>query len=219
MSSDEVQGSRIRWSPSSRAIGAEHALLTDYVSHRGIFVRTDSPPAVMELLRMELVLPPTSTVIVLHGMVTELVAPQVKNSTPGAEIMFFAKAGEVSRHWDDFIQYLRENHPEYARVNSRRAVPRRHGPDPPRAPAAGARERPSRSNRPTRASCSWFCRGHPRTGECSSRPTRPSPSGPSCGSLSWIRARRRSSPSTAWFAAAPSGATPASASSSFLEDG
>ena len=69
------------------------ALLTDHVSARGVFVRTDSPPPVMELLRIEFVLPPSSTTVVMHGMVTEIVLPQSKHSAPGVEIAFFAKGG------------------------------------------------------------------------------------------------------------------------------
>jgi Tfp pilus assembly protein PilZ len=88
------------------------ALLTDHVSARGVFIRTDSPPPVMELLRIEFVLPPASTTVVMHGMVTELVLPQSKHSAPGVEIAFFAKGGEPGRIWDQFVRHVRDRYPE-----------------------------------------------------------------------------------------------------------
>ena len=89
-----------------------NALLTDHVGPRGVFIRTDSPPPVMELLRIEFVLPPSSTKVVMHGMVTQIVLPQSKHSAPGVEIAFFAKGGEPGRLWDRFIQHVKEKYPE-----------------------------------------------------------------------------------------------------------
>ncbi len=88
--------------------------LTDHVSTEGLFVRTDSPPRVMELLRIELTLPPLGEKIVLNGMVTQLVLPRAKDSVPGAEIAFFAKEGAAAARWNDFIAFVAKNHPEAA---------------------------------------------------------------------------------------------------------
>ena len=90
------------------------ALLTDHVSARGVFVRTDSPPPVMELLRIEFVLPPSSTTVVMHGMVTEIVLPQSKHSAPGVENRFLREGGEPGRLWDHFLRHVRERYPESA---------------------------------------------------------------------------------------------------------
>jgi Tfp pilus assembly protein PilZ len=88
------------------------ALLTDYITPDGVFVRTDSPPQVMELLRIEFVLPPSGAKVVMHGMATQIVLPRVKNAAPGVEIAFFAKGGEAGMLWDQFITHLNEAHPE-----------------------------------------------------------------------------------------------------------
>ncbi len=88
------------------------AFLTDYVTSTGVFVRTDAPPQVMELLRIEFTLAPEATRIVLHGMVTQIVLPSTAHAAPGVEIAFFAKGGEAGRLWDEFVSHLREHHPE-----------------------------------------------------------------------------------------------------------
>lgn len=91
------------------------ALLTDYVTRTGVFVRTDLPPQRMQLLRIEFILPPDSTEVVLHGMVTQQVAPSEKHAAPGVEIAFFAKEGDESGRWDRFIAHLSEKYPESLR--------------------------------------------------------------------------------------------------------
>jgi Tfp pilus assembly protein PilZ len=86
--------------------------LTDYVTANGVFVRTDAPPQVMELLRIEFTLAPNGERIVLHGMVTQIVLPNAAHAAPGVEIAFFAKGGESGALWDEFLNYLLEAHPE-----------------------------------------------------------------------------------------------------------
>jgi Tfp pilus assembly protein PilZ len=100
------------------------AFLTDHVSALGVFVRTDSPPPVMELVRIEFSLPPSNAKIVMNGMVSQLVSSDTKNTAPGAEIAFFAKGGESGRLWDEFVQYVREKHPEAASSPVKFAVAR-----------------------------------------------------------------------------------------------
>jgi Tfp pilus assembly protein PilZ len=86
--------------------------LTDHVTPEGVFVRTDSPPRAMELVRIELTLPPTSNKIVLNGVVTRMVPPSPDHAAPGAQITFFAKDGNAGHAWDDFIAFLGAKHPE-----------------------------------------------------------------------------------------------------------
>jgi PilZ domain len=111
------------------------ALLTDHVSARGVFVRTDSPPRMRELVRMEFVLPPSGKAVVMHGAVTKVVLLADNDGAPGVEIAFFAKAGDAGGLWDQFIEYVRVEHPaareipivltERATDQTRRAHPRR----------------------------------------------------------------------------------------------
>jgi len=113
----------------------KRALLTDHVSRCGVFVRTDSPPQIRELVRMEFVLPSSSTTVVMHGAVTKVVLLAHNDGAPGVEIAFFAKDGDAGRVWDQFIEYVRMEHPaareipivlaESATDQTRRAHPRR----------------------------------------------------------------------------------------------
>jgi Tfp pilus assembly protein PilZ len=103
---------KVRVAAKFLARSQDVTFLTDYLSLDGVFVRTDSPPPVMELLRIEFTLPSDGTNIVLHGMVTEIVLPSAKHSAPGVEIAFFAKGGEAGRRWDELIAYLHEQYPE-----------------------------------------------------------------------------------------------------------
>jgi hypothetical protein len=88
------------------------ALVTDYVTATGAFVRTDAPPQLMELLRIEFRnLPPHGSTIVLHGMVTRQVPPGTTNAAPGVEVVFFSTGAEASRSWEVFIAHLCAVHP------------------------------------------------------------------------------------------------------------
>ncbi len=88
------------------------ALLTDHVSAHGVFVRTDSPPCVGELLRIEFLLPHTKTRVLMHGVAARIVEAEAGHSVPGVQIMFFAKEGTSSLLWDRFIQHVQETYPE-----------------------------------------------------------------------------------------------------------
>jgi hypothetical protein len=118
------------------------ALLTDYVGFRGVFVRTDSPPPLMNLLRIELALPDDLGTITMHGMVTQIVLPQDKAGVPGVEIAFFAKTGDPSRIWDQFINHVRERYPESIErpvVLSKDAIDQTRRAHPREAPASTVR--------------------------------------------------------------------------------
>lgn len=108
-----MSGERYKVQISARFLSRSQAtpFLTDYVSSEGVFVRTDAPPQVMDLLRIEFRLPPAQSKVVLHGMVTRIVFPNVSDHPPGVEIAFFAKGGEAGRAWDDFFAYIRQQYP------------------------------------------------------------------------------------------------------------
>jgi hypothetical protein len=85
-------------------------LFTEWISFRGAFLRTDSPPPPMRLVRMRFSLPPLNGVdrdVVLHGVVVRL-APPTRTRGAGVEISFFAKGGEEGRRWDAFVEETRE---------------------------------------------------------------------------------------------------------------
>jgi Tfp pilus assembly protein PilZ len=89
------------------------ALLTEHVSPQGVFVRTDSPPPIGALLRIEFVLPSTSAPVVMNGVAKRVVPPHGTISVPGVELEFFAKdGGGAGQLWDQFIRYVGEKYPE-----------------------------------------------------------------------------------------------------------
>jgi hypothetical protein len=77
------------------------------VSFRGLFLRMDSPPAVHQLLQIEVVLPPSDSVVVLHARVIRTVLPgQATGAVPGAGVEFHALGGETKSAWEGFVRKL-----------------------------------------------------------------------------------------------------------------
>lgn len=86
-------------------------LLTSDVSFRGVFIRTDSPPALRQLVKMELVLP-SGLVVAGHAMVVHLAAPDGQppadaRTTPGMGLQFWGPLTHV-REWEQFIHHLKQ---------------------------------------------------------------------------------------------------------------
>jgi PilZ domain len=87
-------------------------LLTDSVSARSVFVRTDAPPPPMTLLRVQFLLPPDDARLVIPAMVANTVLPTSAHAVPGVEIAFFGESGQANQRWGKFIAHLRKTHPE-----------------------------------------------------------------------------------------------------------
>ncbi len=79
-------------------------LLTNDVSFRGVFLRTDAPPALRQLVRVTLVLP-DATEVAAHAMVVHVVQ-KADERVPGAGLQFW---GPVSnpKAWDQFVHELK----------------------------------------------------------------------------------------------------------------
>jgi len=83
-------------------------LLTNDVSFRGVFIRTDSPPALRQLVKVELVVPESVTVSG-HAMVVHVTpTPEEKGegAVPGIGLQFWGPLARA-REWDQFIHKLK----------------------------------------------------------------------------------------------------------------
>lgn len=94
-------------------------LLTNDVSFRGAFLRTDAPPALRQLLKITLVLP-DDTEVSAHAMVVHVVeAGGPRDRVPGAGIQFWGPLANP-KAWDAFVHELKAR--EKAGMPSARAT-------------------------------------------------------------------------------------------------
>ncbi len=102
------------------------SLLTEDVSFRGVFLRMDAPPALRQLVRLEMTLPEGPT-IRAHAMVVYRVAPG-GDQAPGAGMQFYGLEGRERTHWESFVGKIREEAPRSRRSPIVLAPP--DAPDP-----------------------------------------------------------------------------------------
>ena len=116
----------------------ETVLQTEDVSYKGLFLRSDNPPALRSLLRVKVTLPPTGPDVVVHAMVVHVIQPGEGSRVPGAGLQFWGAFDPAQKKiWDDFIGELQRTN-----TATRRAIipPLANTPDPvqrkhPRYPA------------------------------------------------------------------------------------
>jgi PilZ domain len=86
-------------------------LLTNDVSFRGVFIRTDAPPSLRQLVKVELVLPSKVNVsghaMVVHVAATPEGAAKNESGVPGIGLQFWGPITNA-RAWEQFIHQLRE---------------------------------------------------------------------------------------------------------------
>jgi hypothetical protein len=82
-------------------------LLTNDVSFRGAFLRTDAPPALRQLVRVTFALP-SGEVVGGHAMVVHVVNPGAAagEQVPGAGLQFWGPL-DHGKTWEEFIRELR----------------------------------------------------------------------------------------------------------------
>jgi hypothetical protein len=85
-------------------------LLTNDVSFRGVFIRTDSPPMLRQLVKFELVLA-SAVVVSGHAMVVHITTrpedqPKGEGAVPGIGLQFWGPIANA-REWEQFIHQLR----------------------------------------------------------------------------------------------------------------
>lgn len=93
----------------TRVAGRLKDLFSQDVSFRGLFLATDSPPPLRQLIRIETVLPPGGTPFATHGMVVHVVSPGEPGAHgPGFGVQFYGM-GDERRAWEAFVQYIQQN--------------------------------------------------------------------------------------------------------------
>jgi Tfp pilus assembly protein PilZ len=89
----------------------EAALLTGDVGYRGLFLRTDDPPPLRQLLQVKLKLPPGNGELTVHAMAVFVVPAGTAGRAPGVGLQLYAVTGEARQQWDRFVHWVAKNHP------------------------------------------------------------------------------------------------------------
>ena len=84
--------------------GANVELITNDVSFRGAFLRTDAPPALRQLVRVGFVMP-GGELVSAHAMVVHVVPPGT-DSVPGVGVQFWGPVAE-SKAWEKYVYDLK----------------------------------------------------------------------------------------------------------------
>jgi hypothetical protein len=89
------------------------SLLTQDVSLNGVFLRTDSPPPLLQLVRVRLILPIGGRALEAHGMTVHVVptSDQGGGASPGVGIQFYALDPDTRTTWDGFIRHVEGRYP------------------------------------------------------------------------------------------------------------
>ena len=80
-------------------------LMTNDVSFRGAFLRTDAPPALRQLVRVAFVMP-TGELVSAHAMVVHVVQPNGDSHIPGMGVQFWGPVQE-SKAWEKYVYDLK----------------------------------------------------------------------------------------------------------------
>jgi Tfp pilus assembly protein PilZ len=98
-------------------------LVTCDVSYRGLFLATDTPPTLRQLVRLEIQLSEGET-LSLHAMAVHVVPPRdPKGRAPGVGVQFYAVDRAIASRWGRYIDQVR-------RDAGRPTRPRGLGPTP-----------------------------------------------------------------------------------------
>lgn len=90
----------------------EVTLLTGDVSYRGLFLRTDDPPPLRELLQVKARLPPENDDLLLHAMAVFVVPVGADGRAPGVGLQLYAVGAEARQRWERFVRWVAKTHPE-----------------------------------------------------------------------------------------------------------
>ncbi len=101
--------------PAQLVIGRQkRALMTSDVSRSGVFLRTDEPLALRQLVRLQLILPDGDLAIAAHGMAVHIVEPSKSSPEriPGVGIQFYAIDRETRIAWSAFVKQVEASCPK-----------------------------------------------------------------------------------------------------------
>ncbi len=103
---------RVRMRATLHYARESHDLLTEDVSFRGVFLRTDTPPELRQLVRITLTLPDTSEKLTVHGMAVHRVERHnAGGRAPGVGVQFYAVDKATNAAWLSFVQRFAREHP------------------------------------------------------------------------------------------------------------
>jgi hypothetical protein len=85
--------------------GENVELLTNDVSFRGAFIRTDAPPALRQLVKVAFQMP-GGELVSAHAMVVHVVPPGNDETIPGIGVQFWGPVAE-SKAWEKFVYELK----------------------------------------------------------------------------------------------------------------
>lgn len=93
----------VRWRKESQTFRACD------VSLGGLFILTDTPPALRELLRLEFSLPPHDTKLTVHAMTVNVShRNDPEGRLPGAGLQLYAMDREAQKVWSSYIDHVRK---------------------------------------------------------------------------------------------------------------
>ena len=105
-------------------------LFSEDVSFRGLFLASDAPPPLRQLIRIETRLPPGGVPFATHGMVVHVVEPgDPGGHSPGFGVQFYGM-GDERRAWEAFVQHVQQSAialPDLRDSSAGRSLP---GPQP-----------------------------------------------------------------------------------------
>jgi hypothetical protein len=89
------------------------SLLTEDVSLGGVFLGTDEPPPLHQLVSVQLVLPIGDHALRAHGMTVHVVAPGgSRDKVLGIGVQFYALDQATRESWETFVRHVEESYPE-----------------------------------------------------------------------------------------------------------
>ncbi|HEX7665956.1 MAG TPA: PilZ domain-containing protein [Polyangiaceae bacterium] len=87
----------------------ETKALVDNVSLGGLFLKMDSPPGKMQLIRMKMVLPTDNQELVVHGVGKHVVDRASGRPVTGVGVAFFGFDGPQFKRWEAYIQHVAQH--------------------------------------------------------------------------------------------------------------
>ncbi len=109
---------------------ASLSLVTEDVSFGGLFLKTDTPAPLHQLVKVRLVLPVGDRALRAHGMTVHVVEPHhASGRTPGMGIQFYGLDRETRDAWDAFVHHVESRFPLSADQAPLR-LPRGFTPEP-----------------------------------------------------------------------------------------
>jgi Tfp pilus assembly protein PilZ len=88
------------------------SLMTEDVSEGGIFLGTDSPPPLLQLVQVKLILPIGGHALKAHGMTVHVVEPNnPKGRVAGIGVQFYALDPRTREAWEAFTRHVESHCP------------------------------------------------------------------------------------------------------------